>query len=215
MKKREYDIEREILSGNNQAKRMKELYQLLTTYNAHNILLLKARQEYLGNILSRIPDCEEKKCFIDQADYLFSFFDEDECLDAKQLLSLNDDKNRIFLIDDNTLLRLSIGEIRLSPTIGLANINYSLDRINRCKGKIFTEDVLHYDPVYNEKHYEQKEAFGLFDGYRQIGTSYEPTDTLKTYDKLDVRDILKPMSIDDIGERINEAKLIQERRLTR
>ena len=215
MKKREYDIEREILSGDNQAKRAKELYQLLTTYNAHNVLLLKARQEYLGNILARIPNCDEQKCFIDQTDYLFSFFGEDECINVTQLLSIHDDKNKIFLLDDDTLLRLSIGEIKMSPTIGLANINYSLDRINRCKGKVFTEDVLHYDPVYYEKKYTPAEAFGLFDGYRQIGPSFAPTDTLRSYDGLDVRDILKPMSIDDISERINEAKQVKERRLTR
>lgn len=211
----ENKIAKEIEKGDIEAKKAKELYHLLTTYNAHNVLLLKARQEYLGNILGKTPNCEEDNCYINQTDYLFSFFDKDECIEGKELLSATGGKNRIFLIDNGTLLRLSIGEITMSPIIGLANINYSLDKINSCKGKIHTEEVLRYNPVYYEKHYTQKEAFGLFDGYRQIGPSFDPTDTLKPYDGLDVRDILKPMSIDEIIIRLKEAKLVKERRLTR
>ena len=38
----------EILQNIDTAKTVKEIYKLLSTYNAYNILLLKAKQHYYG-----------------------------------------------------------------------------------------------------------------------------------------------------------------------
>lgn len=46
MEKLLLDLETEITNGQEKAKQTKELYQLLSSYNAYCILLLKAKQEY-------------------------------------------------------------------------------------------------------------------------------------------------------------------------
>ena len=40
------DLEQEIKRDQEEAKRAKELYQLLSSYNAYSILLMKANKEY-------------------------------------------------------------------------------------------------------------------------------------------------------------------------
>lgn len=161
MKKVLLDLEMEIANGHENAKRAKELYQLLSSYNAYSILLLKAKQEYertKANIKRYYSDSD---CYKNQTVDLFSLFKGDKCLRCKEILDTSD-KDMLFLIDQDTLLRIHSFDIINSTIDGLSRINYELLKINNCIAKVYKERIYCGDPYYCDHHWEDKDAFGLF-----------------------------------------------------
>ena len=93
-----------------------------------------------------------------------------------------------------------------SNIAGLTNINYQFLKINNCTAKIYKENIYCYDPYYYDSHYEVKDAFGLFYKNNLITPSYIVEEQFRNYDNMDIREILKVQSLDDILEKIHEAK---------
>lgn len=65
------DIEKEIIVGEENARRAYELYQLLSTYNAYSQVLLKAKEDQKTSILRYGL---YSHCYRNQINYLFSLF---------------------------------------------------------------------------------------------------------------------------------------------
>ena len=199
------ELKKEIKEGQANAKRAEELYQLLSSYNAYNILLLKAKIEHerlkaKSNNYYLYSDCYEE-----QINDLFSTFKSNECLRLKQIEGINE-KDMIFLIDQDTLLIMNSFDIMNSNIGGLSSIDYDLLKINNCMAKIYKENVYCGDPYYCDSHFEEKNAFGLFYREELITPSYELESRFRAYDNKDIRDILKVQSLDDIQDKINQAK---------
>ena len=60
---------------------------------------------------------------------------------------------------------------------------------------------------------EDKKAFGIFENNSLITPSYALTSELEKYHNIDIRDILKIQPIEEIYEKINEAKNIKTKTL--
>ena len=205
MEKLLLDLEKEIKDGQANAKRTEELYQLLSSYNAYNILLLKAKVELEKLKVKTNNYYPYSDCYREQINDLFSLFKSDEYLRLKQLSGINT-KDMIFLINQDTLLRMNSFDIMNSNIGGLSRIGYEIININNCKAKIYKKDVYCGDPYYCDSHFEKKNAFGLF--YREdlITPSYELDSQFREYDNMDIRDMLRVQSLDDIQDKINQAK---------
>lgn len=185
------------------AKNSEELYQLLQSYNAYSILLLKARDQYNevktnfeGNSLS--SDCYEK-CILD----LFSQFKNDECIIGK--LSEFKTKDMLFLIDMDTLLRIN-SSYSLMSSKSISLLKYELLKINNCVGKIYNQRIFCRDPYYCDTHYEEKKAFGLFNNGKLVTPGYVLDEQFKVYDNIDIRKIINTKSISEIYEKITVEK---------
>ena len=199
------ELKREIKNGQVNAKRTEELYQLLSSYNAYNILLLKAKIEHERLKTKSNNYYLNSNCYENQINDLFSTFKSNECLRLKQISGINK-KDMIFLIDQDTLLRLNSFDIMTSNIGGLSSIDYDLLKINNCMAKIYKENVYCGDPYYCDSHFEKKNAFGLFYREELITPSYELESQFRSYDNKDIRDILKVQSLDDIQDKINQAQ---------
>ncbi len=212
------NIERLINVGEKDAKKAKKEYELLSTYNAYNILLWSVKKEQEQGVKDYYKDSEnyfDSYCYVDQIDDLFSLFNENECLKVKNIDKLNeDDKDMIFLINQNTLLRLNSFYAMNSSIDDLANTDYELLKIDNCKAKIYNSEIYHYDSYYCESYYENKKAFGLFDNDSLISQGYILNRRLREYNNMDIRDILKIQSLDDIHDKITEAKNNKVKKLT-
>lgn len=205
MKKRLLDLKSEIEIGQENARKTNELYQLLSSYNAYSILLLKAKQKYEKkeeSIKDYYRDCD---CYEEQTADLFSLFKSDECLSGKVLGEISH-QNRLFLIDDYTLLKIHSFDIMNSHISGLSHLDYKIIKIHDCLAKVYKENVYCGDPYYCDSHYEKKDAFGLFYDGRLIFPAFELDNQFESYNNLDIREILKIQSLDEIHEKIHEAK---------
>ena len=212
MEKLLLDLETEITNGQEKAKQTKELYQLLSSYNAYCILLLKAKQEYerqKANIKQYYSDSD---CYKNQTVDLFSLFKSDECLIGKSISETNNE-DMLFLIDQDTLLRIYSFDIMNSTIGGLSSIAYKLLKINNCKGKIYKQNVYCGDPYYCDSHWEYKDAFGFFYNGSLVTPGYVLNEQFGAYDNIDIREILKVQSLDEIHKKINEAKNIKTKKL--
>lgn len=206
------NLEREIEIGQKSAGQAKELYELLSSYNAYSILLREAKMEYerkKENVKKYYTDCD---CYRNQISGLFSLFKNNECIRGNQL-SRRDCKDMLFLIDRDNLLRINSFDDMNSDIGGLSVVDYTLLKINNCKFKLYKENIYCNDPYYCESYTESKEAFGLFYDETLITPSYEVDNRLRKYDNMDVRDILKQQSIDEIYEKITNAKNIKTKKL--
>lgn len=208
------DIEKEITLGQENARRTYELYQLLSSYNAYSDLILKAKKEYKFKETYLQQAKPYSKCYRNQINDLFSLFKSDEYLKLSFLSALNKDSDMLFLIDENTLLRLKSYDIYNTNIIGLSRLDYEILKINRAIAKIYTEKVYFGDPYYCDKHWEEKEAFGIFENNSLVTPRYAYTGELEKYDNIDIREILKVQTIEEIYEKINEAKNIKAKTLT-
>ena len=205
-------LEIEIANGQENAKKTKELYQLLSSYNAYSILLLKAKQEYerqKSNIKEYYLDSD---CYKNQTGDLFSLFKSDECLSGK-IISETSRKDMLFLIDQDTLLRIYSFDIMNSTIGGLSHIDYNLLKIKNCKGKVYKQSVYCGDPYYCDSHWEDKDAFGFFYNASLVTSGFVLDGQFRAYDNMDIREILKIQSLDEIHEKINEAKNIKTKKL--
>lgn len=212
MEKLLLDLETEITNGQENAKKTKELYQLLSSYNAYSILLLKVKQEYeikKANIKQYYSDSD---CYKNQTVNLFSLFKSDECLSGK-IISEISREDILFLIDQDTLLRIYSFDITNSTIGGLSHIDYNLLKINNCKGKVYKQSVYCGDPYYCDSHWEDKDAFGFFYNGSLVTPGYVLDSKFSTYDNVDIREILKVQSLDEIHEKINKAKNIKTKKL--
>lgn len=206
------NLEHEIELGQENAKRTKELFQLLSSYNAYSILILKAKCEYERKKANSKRYYLYSDCYKEQTADLFSLFKSDECLRGKQLSKLSG-KDMLFLIDQDTLLRMNSFDIMNSNIGGLSNIDYELLKINNCVGKVYNQSIYCGDPYYCDTHWEDREAFGLFYNGELVTPSYMLDNQFKSYDNMDIREILKPQSFDDIYEKITESKNTKAKKL--
>ena len=212
MNKGLYNLEHEIELGQENAKRTEELFQLLSSYNAYSILILKAKSEYERKKANLKRYYLYSNCYKEQIADLFSLFKGDECLRGKQLSKLSD-KDMLFLIDQDTLLRMNSFDIMNSNISGLSRIDYELLKINNCVGKVYNQSIYCGDPYYCDNHWEDREAFGLFYNGELVTPSYMLDNQFKSYDNMDIREILKPQSFDDIYEKITESKNTKAKKL--
>ncbi len=212
MEKKGLDLKHEIELGQENARKAAELYQLLSSYNAYNILLMKAKSEYERTEANLKRYYSHSDCYKKQIATLFSLFKGDECLRAKKLEKDNN-QDMLFLIDQDTLLRLNSFEDMSSNIDGLFAINYELLRINNCIAKVYNANVYCGDPYYCDTHWEERKAFGLFYKRDLITPGYTLDSQFKKYDNMDIRQILKPQSLDEIYEKITDAKNIKTKKL--
>ena len=212
MEKLLLDLEMEIANGQENAKKAKELYQLLSSYNAYSILLLKAKQEYERKKTNIKQYYSDSDCYKNQTVDLFSLFKSDECLSGK-IISEISREDMLFLIDQDTLLRIYSFDIMNSTIGGLSHIDYNLLKINNCKGKVYKQSVYCGDPYYCDSHWEDKDAFGFFYNGSLVTPGYVLDSKFSAYDNVDIREILKVQSLDEIHEKINEAQNIKAKKL--
>lgn len=212
MEKLLLDLEKEIANSQENAKKAKELYQLLSSYNAYSILLLKAKQEYEKQKTNIKQYYLNSDCYKNQTIDLFSQFKSNECLSGK-IISETSREDMLFLIDQDTLLRIYSFDIMNSTIGGLSHIDYNLLKIDSCMAKVYKQSVYCGDPFYCDYHWEDKDAFGLFYNRSLVTPSFVLDSQFKNYDNMDVREILKVQTLDEIHEKINEAKNIKTKKL--
>ena len=170
-------------------------YEFVSTYSACTVLLANAMREQNQEEIIHL----DFRCYKEGLKTLFKKFNKMEHLHAK-LLETNEE-DRIFWLGENVLL-----QIRSHYGMDSYLMDYALIRFKECKGKFYTERCYHSDPYYYEKYYENKEAFGLFDGNQLITGPYMPDKNLYVYTNYDVRDYFKKMPLDEIYQRITKVK---------
>lgn len=208
------NLEKEIIEGEENARNTKELYQLLTTYNAYNILLLKINREYNNIIANDKKIYLEDNCYKKKIKDLFSLFNEDEYLICKSLLErYNYNRDMLFLIDENTLLKMHYYGLENTCHPGLCVIDYKLMKIKNCKVKSYEESVYCGEPYYCDYSSEKRDVFGLFEQDNLITPSYLFDEQFKKYNNMDIREILRVQSLDEIQQKISEAKNEKVKRL--
>lgn len=212
MKKTLLDLEKEIKSSQEDARKTRELYELLSSYNAYSILLLEAKREYEEKKAGIKQYYSDSNCYEKQIADLFTQFKNDEFLTGKLKSRIND-KDMLFLIDQDTLLRMNSFDIINSNIAGLSNIDYNLLKIKDCKALVYKKRVYCRDPYYCDEHYEEQDAFGLFCGDKLVTPVYQLDSQSKIHDNMDIREILKRQSLDEIYEKITEAKNTKVKKL--
>lgn len=212
MEKLLLDLEMEIINGQKNAKKTKELYQLLSSCNAYNILLLKAKQEYESKKMNIERYYSDSDCYKNQIADLFSLFKSDEYLCCKFISGTNH-KDMLFLIDQDTLLRIHSFDIINSSISGLSNINYSILKINSCLFKSYKKGLYSGNTFYGDSHCEYKDSFGLLCDMKLITPEYVLDSQFKLYNNRDIREVLKVQSLEEIQGKINEAKNIKTKKL--
>ena len=195
---------REVENSYQEAEKTKELYELLSTYNAYITLLMKAKSNYEDKKIDVRKYYSNDICYRKRVNDLFKLFKSNENLEG-QLLKSPRQRDLIFLIDQETLLKIKNSE-NFGTSLLDCNIDYSLLRIDDCICKIFEESIYHRDPYYCESYYEDEEAFGLVSNKKLITPSYKLEEEHKDYEDKDIREVLKPQSIDEVLEKITEAK---------
>ena len=196
----------EIEKGISSAKTFEELYQLLSTYNAYSILLIKAKNklEKLGAAFKGEYDYSD--CYKESVKELFSKFSQNELLSLTEAEhnALENAKDMIFLINDHTLLQ--IHSYDLFDGDGLRDLDYKFIKFEDCIVKRYEDEIYHRDPYYCTEYYEAKETIGLFSGRNLITPAYNFEKQFESIDGADIRDILIPQSIDEIHEKIKSVK---------
>lgn len=203
----------EILQNIDTAKTVKEIYKLLSTYNAYNILLLKAKQHYYGMNYAE-KHYQEAECYRKIKTDLFSLFADNEYIVGKWI----DDpmiEELLFLIDSKTILKISIiDKMQNISCDKISDIHYKLIDINDCRLKIYPKRIYHRDPYYYDEYYENHDACSLFNDGSIITQEYVLNDNLLSCNNVDIREILKELSIDEIHEKIAKAKDCKIKQLT-
>jgi len=157
-------------------------------------------------------------CFKDQDNDLFSSFKSKEYLICEQLRRIIGD-DKIFLLPDKDKLLIIESCLDWESKLEEHFVKSSIFEIGRhCKGKIFTEEVSRYSS-YDGWDYDDRPAFVFVDPdkpfYEQkITPVYRMTEQLKCYDGIDIRDILIPMSLEEIAYQIKTSAEEKTKRLT-
>ena len=196
---------KEIEFGEENARKAKDLYQLLSSYNAYAILLMKAKCEYENKKLNIKQHYSDSDCYRNQIKDLFSLFKSDECLMVNQISS-SGVRDILFLLDPDILLRMYSFDKMNSHIVGGSVIGYDFLKIDNCMAQLYEQSVYCGDPYYCDYHFEDKEAFGLFQNGKLVTPSYVLDSQLKLYNNMDIRNILKIQSLDEIYKKITDAK---------
>lgn len=208
MEKLLLDLETEITNGQKNAQKTKELYQLLSSCNAYNLLLLKAKKKYENEKMNIERYYSDSDCYKNEIADLFSIFKSDEYLCCKFISGTNHE-DMLFLIDQDTLLR-----IHSFDTINsYCSLDYNILKINSCLFKVYKKGICLADRFYGDSHYEYKDVFGLFCDGKLITPEYVSDNQFKLYNNKDIREILKVQSLEEIHKKINESKNIKTKKL--
>ena len=200
----------EIEKGNKEANKLQELYQLISTYNYFNTLLLKVKQELEQSDTILDENFPKWDYYNDYDAQLFSNFKQSEilCLRYAKYNSFIDEKDMIFLINDHTLLKIHSYKAWYPEYVGLRDTTYKIIKFKDCKIKIFKDQLLnHFVPIYSKEYYEYFDTLELFDQNNLITPSYIIEKQFESFDGADIRDILIPQSIDEIHEKIKSVKV--------
>ena len=204
MEKKGYAFDAEIKKGLKEAEKAEQLFQLLSTYNAYHILLLKAKAEYERKKARFRGDYLYSDCYESEQEALFSLFSKKERLKVKQISELGT-YDMLFLLDSDTILRLTYNELSSYGSEGL-DLDYEIIKIHDCEARAYTESIYCRDPYYCDTHYEDKDAFGFFCGDSQITPGYQLNSSLQKHNNKDIRKVLNIQSIETIEEKMEEAK---------
>ena len=131
----QFDIVKEIIVGEENARRAYELYQLLSSYNAYTNLFIKIENALKGTNINQGNFYSD--CYRNQINDLFSLFKSDECLKTRFISQLNNERDMFFLIDENTLLRLSSFDLFYTNIISASHIYYNIYKINKKISKLY------------------------------------------------------------------------------
>ena len=172
-------------------------YEFVSSYSACTVLLANAMREQNQKEIIHL----DFRCYKEGLKTLFKTFNKMEHIHAKLLEGVVTEEDRIFWLGENVLLRIRSYYGKHSYLM-----DYALIRFKECKGKFYTERCYHRDPYYCEEYYENKEAFGLFDGNQLITGPYVADKNLYVYTNYDVRDYLENMPLDEIYQRITKVK---------
>ena len=218
MKDLALELEKGLKKGLRNAKRVDTLYELLSTYNAYTTILLNAEMELRDNVedyCSNLDYYLEPACYEDQIDSLFSLFGNDEYLKLNDIEGTDiDDRDMIFLIDNDKLLKINTFLAENCELSGLLYTDYEIVKFKTCIGKVYTHSIYHGDPYYCESNWEDKKSFCFFDESKLIRSNYVYKRQFKKYENVDIRDVLKVQSLEDIYEKITEAKNNKVKKLT-
>lgn len=134
-----------------------------------------------------------------------NLFSNNECLKLNSIPKPSDyesKKDLIFLLDNYTMLIISF---RKNYYIKEGNliISATIKPITFCKGDNFVSKIHHRDPFLCKQWDEDIEAFAFRDQSNNILTNdYKVTDSTKSYQNIDIREILEIISLEEIIERI-------------
>lgn len=205
MRKEVINYDDKISELSEEADKAKQYFQLLSTYNAYQVLLFKAKTDYGRKIAHFQQKYKFANCFTEWNDFLFSEFSNDELLKLKQISEVGK-QDMIFLLDLDTVLRLNSSQMMGYYSGGYCSLSHEIIKIHDCDAKVYLQSVYCGDPYYCDRHFEDKEALGFFCDDRLITPGYQLEANLESFDNEDIRDILKPLPIDEIMERIDEVK---------
>ena len=212
------NIELELLEGLKEVEEIKSMYKFISTYNVYRLLLAHCKnKEYNFHLF--YPDTEfyPPKCYQKQVYELLSLFNDNE------LLYLNspdsNKKNISFLIDSNTLLVIYPCKHNFSIYKEVIDLEYKIIKINNNKATNIeyqsTNEKPHYYVFYNVD--EIINTFApwdyLYNNEIIITPGYYLNDKLLYYNNIDINDILKIQSIDDISKKIKETRDIKVKTL--
>lgn len=212
------NIELELLEGLKEVEEIKSMYKFISTYNVYRLLLAHCKnKEYNFHLFYLTTEFYPPKCYQKQVYELLSLFNDNE------LLYLNspdsNKKNISYLIDSNTLLVIYPCKHNFSIYKEVIDLEYKIIKINNNKATNIeyqsTNEKPHYYVFYNVD--EIINTFApwdyLYNNEIIITPGYYLNDKLLYYNNIDINDILKIQSIDDISKKIKETRDIKVKTL--
>lgn len=189
-------------------------------------LLKLAKETGDWNVLDAYYEGETKEeenkktyeaCFEDQNKDIFSLIKSGECLICEPLEGILT-YEKIFLLDDKDKLLIIHNYLNWESNMNEYFIESNVLQIGtQCKGKIFTKEVSRYSS-YDGWDYDDRKAFAFFNQNKpynqQLTSTYCMSEQLKAYDGVDIRNILTPMSFEEIAYRLKKATEEKAKRLT-
>ena len=212
------NIELELLEGVKEVEEIKEMYKFISTYNVYRLLLAHCKnKEYNFHLFYPTTEFYPPECYQKQVYELLSLFNDNE------LLYLNspdsNKKNISFLIDSNTLLVIYPCKHNFSIYKEVIDLEYEIIKINNNKATNNEYQSINESPryyVFNNVD-EIINTFAprdyLYNNEIIITPGYELDDKLPYYNNIDINDILKIQSIDDISKKLKETRDIKVKTL--
>lgn len=210
-----------------------KLFELHHDYNAYIQLLHRAKQQLLelnqyndgsNNVADRLRTEEDARertnelkneadpefCFKRQREFFLPTFKEGECLTGTLLNSLLEANERIFLLPNkDMLLTIRSGQDWEIPFEQYYIHACLLEIGKHCIGRSFIGQIERSNREDGD-YCEDSPAFKFFSKDGDETPEYRLTDELARYDGVDIRDILTPMSFEEIAERLKVAKEKEE-----